>query len=133
MTLANVRDYLKTVAKAEHYYIGRRDGKQEKSVGVYPLRRPGYPFAIGGEEATTVGMKAVSILVHWTPNANVTELAAQGIYDRLLTARDVLVGGKRVYYFKPLESEPIDVGTEGDVFERVLEFEIYYERKDSDA
>ena len=133
MTLADVRDYLKTIGTAERYYIGRRDGKQGKSLGVYPLKRPGYPVAVGGQEATTLGMKPVSLLLHWTASANETEREAQGLYDRLLAARDVTVGGHRVYYFKPLEAEPVDVGTEGDVFERVLEFEIYYERKDSDA
>lgn len=133
MTLAEVRDYLKTVAGAKHYYIGRRDGKQEKSVGVYPLRRPGYPVAIGGEEATATGMKPVSLLVHWTKNADETERAAQALYSKLLSAQGAVVGGRKVDYFKPLTPEPVDVGTEGDVFERVLEFEIYYERKDSDA
>ena len=133
MTLAEVRDYLKTVAKAEHYYIGRRDGKREKSLGVYPLKRPGYPFAIGGPEATICRVKAVSLLLHWTSNADETERAAQTLYDRLLIMRDVVMGGERVYYCKPLNAEPVDVGTEGDVFERVLEFEIYYERTDTNA
>lgn len=133
MTLANVRDCLKTVAGAKHYYIGRRDGKQDKSVGVYPLRRPGYPVAIGGEGATTVGMKPVSILVHWTSNADETERVAQALYDRLLLTQNAVIGGQKVYYFKPLNPEPVDVGAEGDVYERVLEFEIYYERKDSNA
>lgn len=133
MTLANIRDYLKTVAGAQHYYIGRRDGKQDKSLGVYPLKRPGYPVAIGGKEATTIGMKPVSILIHWTANANETERAAQQLYDRLLEARDVAAGGQRIFCFKPLNPEPVDVGTEGDVFEYVLEYEIYYERKDLNA
>lgn len=133
MTLAEVRDYLKTVAEAKSYYIGRRDGKQEKSLGVYALRRPGFPVAVGGKEATLCGMKAVSLLLHWTANANETERAAQTLYDRLLNEKGAVIGGRKVYYFKPLVPEPVDVGTEKDVFERVLEFEIYYERKDSDA
>lgn len=133
MTLAEVRDYLKTVAEAKNYYIGRRDGKRDKSLGVYPLRRPGYPVAIGGKDATLCGMKAVSLLLHWTANADETERAAQKLYDRLLNERDAVIGGRKVYHFRPLVPEPVDVGTEGDVFERVLEFEIYFERKDSDA
>lgn len=133
MTLAEVRDYLKTIAGAKHYYIGRRDGKQDKSVGVYPLKRPGYPVAIGGIEATEIGMKPVSILVHWTSNADETERAAQSLYDELLRTQDTVIGGHKVYYFKPLNPEPVDVGTEGDVYERVLEYEIFYERKDLNA
>lgn len=133
MTLADVRDYLKTVAGAKNYYIGRRDGKQDKSLGVYALRRPGYPVAVGGRDATSIGMKPVSILLHWTTNANETERAAQQLYDRLLETRDITVGGRRVYCFKPLNPEPVDVGTEGDVFEYVLEYEIYYERNDLNA
>lgn len=133
MTLAHIRDYLKTVAGAEHYYIGRRDGKQDKSLGVYPLKRPGYPVAVGGREATGVGMKPVSILLHWTKNADETERAAQKLYDQLLNAKDAVIGGRRVYYCKPLVPEPVDVGTEGNVFEYVLEYEIYYERNDLNA
>lgn len=38
MTLANVRDFLKTIINAEHFYIGRLDNKQDKSIGVYTLK-----------------------------------------------------------------------------------------------
>ena len=44
MTLANVRDFLKTIISAEHFYIGRLDNKQDKSIGVYTLKTGGEPL-----------------------------------------------------------------------------------------
>lgn len=48
--LADVRDWLKTLGSAEHYYIGKLDAKQDKSIGVYSRATTGTPpgIALGG-------------------------------------------------------------------------------------
>lgn len=46
MTLANVRDFLKTIINAERFYIGRLDNKQDKSIGVYTLKTGGEPLGL---------------------------------------------------------------------------------------
>ncbi len=47
--LSDIRDWLKSVTEAEHYYIGKLDNKQDKSIGVYSLKQSGTPArAIGG-------------------------------------------------------------------------------------
>ena len=75
MTLAEVRDWLKTISTAEHFYIGKLDAKQDKSLGVYSRAALGQPpdIALGGLSCTKTAVKQVSILLHWNQNAKETE------------------------------------------------------------
>ncbi|MCD8025358.1 MAG: hypothetical protein LUF33_00035 [Clostridiales bacterium] len=130
MTFADIRDWLKEFDIAEHYYTGRIDSKQDKSLGVYTLKRSAPPVtAIGA--ASTYDIAGVSLLLHWNNNASETEAAARSLYESLRTVKDVSVGNTQVYLIELLVPEPIDVGTEelSGVYERVIEFNLYYERK----
>ena len=128
ITLSNVRDWLKTLIDAEHFYIGRLDDKQEKSVGVYTLKTSGEPLrGIGSELSFDV--IAVSVLVHWNENANETEVNARNLFEKLRTIKNVTINDSKVYMIQLLVPEPIDVGTDCTVYERVIEFKLFYERK----
>lgn len=128
ITLSNVRDWLKTLIDAEHFYIGRLDDKQEKSVGVYTLKTSGEPLrGIGSELSFDV--IAVSVLVHWNDNANETEVNARNLFEKLRTIKNVTINDSKVYMIQLLVPEPIDVGTDGTIYERVIEFKLFYERK----
>lgn len=128
ITLSNVRDWLKTLIDAEHFYIGRLDDKQEKSVGVYTLKTSGEPLrGIGSDLSFDV--IAVSVLVHWNNNANETEVNARNLFEKLRTIKNVTINDSKVYMIQLLVPEPIDVGTDGTIYERVIEFKLFYERK----
>lgn len=128
ITLSNVRDWLKTLIDAEHFYIGRLDDKQEKSVGVYTLKTSGEPLrGIGSDLSFDV--IAVSVLVHWNENANETEVNARNLFEKLRTIKNVTINDSKVYMIQLLMPEPIDVGTDGTIYERVIEFKLFYERK----
>jgi len=128
ITLSNIRDWLKTLIDAEHFYIGRLDDKQEKSVGVYTLKTSGEPLrGIGSELSFDV--IAVSVLVHWNDNANETEVNARNLFEKLRTIKNVTINDSKVYMIQLLVPEPIDVGTDGTIYERVIEFKLFYERK----
>lgn len=128
ITLSNVRDWLKNLIDAEHFYIGRLDNKQEKSVGVYTLKTSGEPLrGIGSDLSFDV--IAVSVLVHWNENANETEINARNLFEKLRTIKNVTINGSKVYMIQLLVPEPIDVGTDGTIYERVIEFKLFYERK----
>lgn len=129
ITNSNVRDFVKTISDAEHYYIGMLDNKLDKSIGIYTLKGSGsQPQAIGGE--STYAFKGISILVHWNRNADETERAALSLYEQLRTVKNVIINGHTVYMIELLVPEPVDVGTdEKGVYERVIELKIYYERK----
>ena len=130
MTLADIRDWMKEIGVGEHFYIGKLDNKQEKSIGVYQREPYGPPqIAIGGLDATKTAVKQVSILIHWNKNAKETEGSAQFLYNKLLCERNVTINGTHVNYIYLAVPEPIDVGTdESGVYERVIWMDLYYER-----
>lgn len=132
ITLANVRDWLKSYGIAEHYYIGKLDNKQDKSIGVYSLKRNGPPtMAIGGLDLSTYDIKSISVLIHWNKNAAETEQAAYLLFNMLLGETDLTINGTQVYFIRLNVPEPVDVGTDDKgIYERVIEFELYYKRSD---
>lgn len=131
MTLANIRDWLKTFGIAEHYYIGKLDNKKEKSLGVYQRQGGNPKIALGGLANTKYQVKRISVLLHWNKNANETEITAQELYDKIITLKEPpVIGDTQVYYVSMQVPEPVDVGTDdAGVYERVIWMEIYYERR----
>lgn len=130
MTLDDVLAFVETLdTGAENFYCGTLNAKKDKSIGVYSLKSSrSRNIAVGGADCTKTGIKSISLLVHWNHNSHETELAAQGIYDLLANTRGVVIGGKSVSYIELLLIEPVDVGTDDrGVFERVIEFNIYYQ------
>ena len=130
MTLSDIRDWIQSLGVGEHFYIGKLDNKQEKSIGVYQ-REPYGPaqIAIGGLDVSKTAMKSVSLLIHWNKNARETERRAQFLYNKLLCKRDVTINGTRVNYIYLAVPEPVDVGTDDKgVYERVIWMDLYYER-----
>jgi hypothetical protein len=129
LLLSDVRDYLKTLGIAEHYYIGKLDGKQEKSLGVYQKDQGGYKVALGGLKNKKYEKKSVSLLIHWNKNARETEEQALFIFDKLENIKQVTMGETLVYYVAPQVGEPVDVGTDDNgVYERVIWLDLYHER-----
>lgn len=133
MTLSDVRDWLKTLGLAGHYYVGKLDRKADKSIGVYSRAGTGTQpdTALGGLDCTKTELKRVSILLHWNNNARETETAAQALFEALRAAESVQIGGRQVDYICLMVPEPVDVGTdEAGIYERVIWANIYYERID---
>ncbi|WP_195217142.1 phage tail terminator protein [Streptococcus oralis] len=131
ITLAEVRDWIKTFNAANNYYIGKLDNKQENSIGIYQRKTIDGPrVAIGGRSLASYDVKSVSILIHWNKNANETEKRAQYLYNRLFEAESVVIGGTPIKMIALLQNEPVDVGTDdNNVYERVIELDLYYERE----
>ena len=131
ITLAEVRDWIKTFNAANNYYIGKIDNKQENSIGIYQRKTIDGPrVAIGGRLLASYDVKSISILIHWNKNANETEKRAQYLYNRLFEAESVVIGGISVKMIALLQNEPVDVGTDdNNVYERVIELDLYYERE----
>lgn len=117
---------------ADHFYIGKLDNKEEKSIGVYQLQRSSPPgIAVGGLSNTKTFEKSVSILIHWNKNAKETELKALELYYKLLNSRNFKINNVKVNYIGLLVPEPVDVGTDDkNVYERVIQATFYYEKKE---
>ncbi|MEG1298309.1 MAG: minor capsid protein [Anaerovoracaceae bacterium] len=129
--LADVRDWIKAYRSAENYYIGKLDNKKEKSIGIYQRKTTGSPImAIGGLEATKYDIKPISLLLHWSKNARETEEAAFLLFEQLRGITDLQIGQTHVDYVHLMVPEPQDAGTDDKgVYERVIWFDLYYERK----
>lgn len=128
ITLSNVREWLKGFTAAEHYYIGKLDNKPDKAIGVYNYKYSGEPVTAIGE-ISTYDVKNISLLIHWTVNADETEQAAQAVYEQLRTLKNQIVGTSTIYMIELFYPEPVAVGTdEKNVYEYVIDFRIYYER-----
>ncbi|MGG1878262.1 minor capsid protein [Paenibacillus cisolokensis] len=129
ITLANVRDWLKTQVDSPVWYIGKIDGRQEQCIGLYNTTGAPVRLAVGGLDATGYMVKAVSILVHWSRNANTAERKAQEVYAALFGVSGVEIGGKRVSQFRMVTPQPVNAGTDDEgIYEYVIEVHIYHER-----
>lgn len=131
ITLSEIRDWLKTFGVGQSFYVGKIDAKKEKAIGVYQRKISGRPrTAIGGLGSTKYEVKSISALVHWNKNASETEKAAQELFEKLRTASDIRIGETVVYFLQLEVPEPQDVGTDDNgVYERVIWFDLYYERQ----
>lgn len=128
MTLAEIRDWLKTKIECPQWYIGKIDGSKERCIGLYSIRGPAPNIAIGGLENASYATKSISILVHWGKNANIAEIKAKEVYNTLF-CQNAVIGGKRVIQFRMRTDEPIGVGTDdNNIYEYVIDITIFYER-----
>lgn len=129
VTLANIRDWLKSFGLFDSYYIGRLDTKKKNSLGVYNLQDTGRREVIGGLKKYE--KKGISLLIHGDTNKAKTEQKAFELYNTLETIGDdkKRIGNKKVYFVQLLNNEPIDVDQDADsVYEYVIEMNIYFEK-----
>jgi len=130
MTLADVRDWLKTLDAAEHYYVGKLDNKKDKSLGVYQRTAGSAQVAFGGLDNTKHAVKRISLLLHWNNNAKETEIAAMALHNKLITTDRPIIGDEQIYCIIMQTAEPEDVGTDDKgIYERVIWMDIYHERR----
>ncbi|MEG0133765.1 MAG: minor capsid protein [Clostridium sp.] len=129
--LANIREWLKTLNnKANNYYIGKLDNKNDKSMGVYQLKNAGpMRIALGGFKNTSYRVKGISILIHWNTNARETEEFSCKLYEEILKQNSVVINSHIINYIEMINNEPIDIGTDSKgIYERVIELKFYYGR-----
>lgn len=131
MTLADVKDYLKSQITCENWYVGKIDANQEYCIGIYPTEPPAPVVAIGGVKNTTYATKAVSILIHWGKSFTPAEVKAREVFD-LLFGQNPVIGKRETIKIDFRTAEPIGIGTdENGIYEHVINFVIYY-RKESE-
>ena len=83
--------------------------------------------AIG--QPSSYEIKPISVLIHWNKNADETEKTAYELYKQLTAVSSLNLNNTHVQLINLLQSEPVDIGTDDNgVYERVIEFDIYYER-----
>ena len=132
LNLEIVKDWLKTLKPVfSHYYVGKLDGKQDDSLGVYNLKRSSGPpgIALGGLQATKTQKKQISLLIHGTKNNVQTEKKAIELYEALLSCGSFSLSSYQIDFIGLLVPEPVFVDHDDNgIAEYVIEFEIYYRK-----
>ena len=130
LTLADVRDYLKSFNLFSGYYFGRIDANKKNVLGVYDLRYRARHKTIG-ENTKRYDIKGVSLLIHGDTNKTNTEKLAIKLYEALENAKNAVIAGRKVNIIDLQQDAPIDVDADSSkIYEYVIEVLFYVERED---
>lgn len=130
VTLADVRDYLKSFNLFTNYYVGRIDADKNNVLGVYDLRHRARHKTIG-TNTQKYDVKGVSLLIHGDTNKTNTENLAIQLYKALEGAENGRIAGRKINIIDLLWDAPIDVDVDSQkIYEYVIEVVFYIERED---
>ena len=130
ITLADVRDYLKSFNLFSGYYVGRIDSNKKNVIGVYDLRNRARHKTIG-TNTNKYEVKGVSLLIHGDTNKTNTEKLAIKLYEALESAENGEIAGRKINIIDLQQDAPIDVDADTNkVYEYVIEVLFYVERED---
>ena len=130
ITLADVRDYLKSFNLFKGYYVGRIDANKKDILGVYDLRNRSMHKTIGAN-TQKYDVKGVSLLIHGGTNKTDTEKLAIKLYEALESAENGEIAGRKINIIDLQQDAPIDVDADSSkVYEYVIEVLFYVERED---
>ena len=129
ITLADVRDYLKSFNLFNGYYVGRIDASKKNVLGVYDLM-PNRRHKTIGKGTQRYDIKGVSLLIHGDTNKTNTEKLAISLYEALESAEDGKIAGRNINIIDLQQDAPIDVDADSSkVYEYVIEVLFYVERE----
>ena len=130
ITLADVRDYLKSFNLFSGYYVGRIDANKKNVLGVYDLRNRARHETVG-LNTKRYDVKGVSLLIHGDTNKTNTENLAIKLYEALESAENGKIAGRKINIIDLQQDAPIDVDADSSkVYEYVIEVLFYVERED---
>ena len=130
ITLADVRDYLKSFNLFNGYYVGRIDASKKNVLGVYDLM-PNRRHKTIGKGTQRYDIKGVSLLIHGDTNKTNTEKLAISLYEALESAEDGKIAGRKINIIDLQQDAPIDVDADSSkIYEYVIEVLFYVERED---
>ena len=130
LTLADVRDYLKSFNLFSGYYVGRIDANKKNVIGVYDLRNRVRHKTVGAN-TQKYDVKGVSLLIHGDTNKTNTEQLAIKLYEALENDNNAVIAGRKVNIIDLQQDAPIDVDADDNkVYEYVIEVLFYVERED---
>ena len=129
VTLADVRDYLKSFNLFQGYYVGRIEANKKNVLGVYDLRHSARHKTIGSG-TQKYDVKGVSLLIHGDGNKTNTEKLAIQLYEALESAENAKIAGRKVNVIELRYDAPIDVdASDNGTYEYVIEVIFYVERE----
>lgn len=127
MTIKQVIVWLKVKAPGVSFFNSCIDKNLTQCVGVYARKNgPEQPKAIGGR--SSYGIKAITVLVHWTTNADTCEIKANELQELFRAAgSSETIGSTTGYFISPID--PVSVGTDAvGIFEYVFDVNLIYRK-----
>ena len=130
VTLADVREFLKSFDLFNSYYVGRIDANKKNVLGVYDLKDERRHKTIG-KGTQKYDIKGVSLLIHGDTNKTNTEKLAISLYEALESVEDGQIAGRDINIIDLQQDAPIDVDADSSkIYEYVIEVLFYVERED---
>ena len=129
VTLADVRDQIKSIDLFTAYYVGRMDASKKNVLGVYDLM-PNRRHKTIGKGTQRYDIKGVSLLIHGDTNKTNTEQLAIKLYEALENADNAVIAGRNINIIDLQQDAPIDVDADSSkIYEYVIEVLFYVERE----
>lgn len=123
--LTDVRDWIKNFGIFQGCWIGRLSTKRDNTLGIYPLLNSPARREVLSDSLKSYDVTGISFLIHGSSDKNETERLAWFFYNRLASLQKPLINGKQVYFVRMLYDCPIDVGSEGEIYEYTVQIEIF--------
>ena len=149
ITSSDIKVYLDQVFNDVKFYAGAINKADKKCVGIYPKGRVSPVIAIGGIENSSYWVLPLSILVHWGESSTNCEQKAVELYEYLMSASGVEIGGEydevndidleiepptgqkitKIIKFDLLDSGPVDLARDDkNICEMVIRVNVIYEK-----
>lgn len=124
--LSDVREWVKAFGLFDGYWIGRLSTKRDNTLGIYPLLNSPARREVLSDSLKSYDVTGVNFLIHGSNNKNETERLAWAFYNVLSAFRSAFtMNGKQVYFIRLLFDSPMDVGSEGEIYEYTVQIEIF--------
>ena len=129
--LSEARDFVRTFGLFDGYWIGRLSAKRDNTLGIYSLSNsPARRETLGGSD-NRYDVTGINFLIHGNANKDETERRAWRFYNVLNACRSAFIlSDKQVYFIKMLYDGPIDVGSDGEIYEYTIPIEIFSEKSE---
>lgn len=130
LQVSDIIKWLKTKYPDTEVYNGFIPKNNMQCIGVYLKERGARSLAVGGPALTSYATLPLSLLVHWTANADTCEREADTVYEAMETASGESAGGHRVISFDLQDPGPVDISRdENGICEMVIRVNVIYERR----
>ena len=125
----HVRQLLQAAFPSVPCFNGAIDRNLEYAVGVFSRRSSNRVVAVGGRGNSSYNILPVTILAHWSQDADQCEQTAQSIFDYLYCKSNFSIGDVNVIVADVLSSGPIDIDRdENNICEMTINVDFFYER-----
>lgn len=129
--LSDVREWVRAFGLFQGYWIGRLSAKRDNTLGIYPLNNSPVRREVLGGSDRNYDVTGINFLIHGSANKDETERLAWRFYNALSACRSAfLIDNKQVYFIKMRYDCPIDVGSDGEIYEYTIPIEIFSEKSE---